>query len=487
MDIKKRKTRDVRPSIAVSLMPVIALLGSLVVTLVIKGSESILTFSPYLLGGSALLGVILTAMTTSRPWKLMLYGIAKSASQILPALPILLLIGTLSAAWMLSGTVPLMIDFGLKILTPQLFLPAVCAVCAVISVVTGSSWTTIATIGVAFMGIGTIMGISAPWVAGAIISGAYFGDKISPLSDTTVLAASTVNVDLFSHIRYMMITTIPAITIALLVFLLAGLSFGPTGDMVSGSIQHTLSETFSLSPWLALVPVITIIMIALRMPTLVILGAGTITGIAAMWIFQPGIIDMITDGGNINALWASLRAVLSATEFSTGDAAFDELASTSGMAGMMPTIYLILAAMAFGGAMIGSGMLKVLTLAFISRLKRPRSLVGATVSSGFLLNCFTGDQYISLVIGGNIYRPSYRRARLKPVLLSRSLEDSVSVTSVLIPWNSCGMTQATVLGVSTLAYAPYCIFNILSPLMSVLFAWLGSRMFRRIAVVPMEA
>lgn len=476
---------SVRPSVIVSLIPVIVLLVSLVATLLVMGSDSILSMSPWLLGISALTGFGLTLATTSRPLKLMWYGLVKSARQILPALPILLLIGTLSATWMLSGAVPLMIDTGLQLLHPRFFLPAVCAVCAVISVVTGSSWTTIATIGVAFMGIGTIMGFSPAWVAGAIISGAYFGDKVSPLSDTTVLASSTVNVDLFSHIRYMMITTIPAFAIALIVFLAAGISGGSAASPVVGSMTETLRETFNLSPWLALVPVITCVMIAFRLPTLIILGVGTLIGLASIWLFQPGIIEMITDGGAKGAIEASLGALLSATEFNTANTAFNDLASTSGMAGMLPTIYLILAAMVFGGVMIGSGMLKVITLAFVSRLRRPRSLVGATVCSGLFLNICTGDQYISLVIGGNIYRPAYHRASLRPELLSRSLEDSVSVTSVLIPWNSCGMTQATVLGVPTLVYAPFCIFNILSPVMSVLFAWLGSRMYHRLAVVPL--
>ncbi len=473
----------VRPSTFVSLVPVLLLLICLVATVVIKGSDSILSLSPLFLCLSALTGLVLTRLTTSRPWKLMWIGLVKSARQILPAVPILLLIGTLSTTWMLSGTVPLMIDSGLKLLHPQLFLPAVCAISALVSVVTGSSWTTIATIGVAFMGIGTILGFAPAWVAGAIISGAYFGDKISPLSDTTVLASSTVNVDLFSHIRYMMITTTPAIAIALIVFLIVGINGSTEGSAASSDMPEALRSVFNLSPWLWIVPLITCIMIALRLNTLLILAVGTLTGLLSIWIFQPGIISMITDGGAESSGKATLHALIASTDLTSGNKALDDLASTSGMLGMIPTVYLVLTAMMFGGVMIGSGMLKVITQSLTSRLRRRSSLVGATVCSGLFLNSCTGDQYISLVIGGNIYKAAYNRAGFRPELLSRTLEDSVSVTSVLIPWNSCGMTQSTVLGVATLAYAPCCIFNIMSPLMSILFAWIGSRRFRRVPSV----
>ena len=481
-----RLAMRVRPSIVVSLIPILLLLVCLVATLIISGPDSILSLSPVFLCLSAILGLILTRTTTSRPWRLMWYGLVKSARQILPAVPILLLIGTLATTWMLSGTVPLMIDTGLQMLSPRLFLPAVCAICALISIVTGSSWTTIATIGVAFMGIGTILGFSPSWVAGAIISGAYFGDKISPLSDTTVLASSTVNVDLFSHIRYMMITTTPAIIIAMIVFLIVGLNGATSDNSMASEMPAALNAVFNMSPWLWAVPVVTCIMIALRLNTLLILGVGTLTGFVSMWLLQPGIISMITDGGSVNGLSASIHTLLANTDFNTDNSTLNDLASTSGMLGMMPTIYLVLSAMIFGGVMIGSGMLKVITLSLTSHLRRPGSLVSATVCSGLFLNTCTGDQYISLVIGGNIYKSAYHRAGFRPELLSRSLEDSVSVTSVLIPWNSCGMTQSTVLGVSTIAYAPCCIFNILSPVMSVVFAWLGTRLFRRIAVVPIR-
>lgn len=476
----------VEKNTAVSFVPVIVLLGTLVATLIVKGADSILDLSPLLMGIASAVALVLGLTVLRRPVRLLRLGMLKSARQIIPAIPILLLIGTLSATWMLSGTVPLMIDFGLSILHPRFFLPAACAVCALVSVVTGSSWTTIATIGVAFMGIGTIMGFQPAWVAGAIISGAYFGDKISPLSDTTVLASSTCNVNIFTHIRYMMITTVPAMTIALIVFMLVGLNGSDGTAAAANDIIASLRNIFNMSPWLWTVPAITCLMIAFRLPTLVVLATGTVTGLAAMWIFQPTVTASLTEGG-VSAVMASVKALLSSTSISTGNAMLDDLTATSGMAGMLPTIWLILSAMIFGGMMIGTGMLREITNTFVRPLRRPIHLVMATVSSGLFLNSSTGDQYISLVIGGNLYRPAYHRAGLRPELLSRSLEDSVSVTSVLIPWNSCGMTQSTVLGVSTIAYAPCCIFNILSPVMSVAMVWLTSRLRLSFATIGRRA
>ncbi len=472
------RSRATTPSVGVSVIPFASLIVALTATVVLRGADAVLDFSPWILGGSALLAFLLTVLTTRRPVRMMWYGLLKSARQIIPAIPILLLIGALASTWMLSGTVPLLIDEGLQLLNPRFFLPAACAVCALISVITGSSWTTIATIGIALMGIGSILGLSPAWVAGAIISGAYFGDKVSPLSDTTVLASGTCGVDLFRHIRNMMITTVPAMSIALIVYLIVGLV--NTGDATAdnaAAVTDALRSTFNLSPWLAIVPLITCVMILMRMKTLLILAVGAATGLVAMWLTQPSICASI--GGTV--IEASCRAVFLPVEMNTGNETLDALASTSGMVGMLPTIYLILGAMLFGGIIIGSGMLKVLTSFFISRLKRRRSLVSATVCSGLFLNMVSGDQYISLIIGGNVYRAAYSRAGYRPELLSRSLEDSISVTSVLIPWNSCGMTQASVLGVATLIYAPFCIFNIMSPVMSVVIAWISDRADERSA------
>lgn len=407
-------------------------------------------------------------------------GFRKSAKQIIPAYPILILIGTLSATWMLSGVVPMLIDYGVRMLYPPAFLPLACMVCALISVVTGSSWTTIATIGVAFMGIGTVLGYPAPWVAGAIISGAYFGDKVSPLSDTTVLASSTVGVDLFTHIRNMMITTVPAIAIALCVYALVGWFTPIQSQNQIGEITQAIRSTFNLSPWLLLVPVTTCVLIALRVNTVITLATGTVAGLIAAIIFQPQLFAAVS--GDMSMPLASAKILFSGSELSTGNEVLDPLLSTSGAWGMMPTVWLVTSAMMFGGVMIGSGMLASITSAIIRKINRPGSLIASTVAGGCFLNATTGDQYISLIIGGNLYHSAYRRAGMHPRMLSRTLEDSISVTSVLIPWNSCGMTQSTVLGIATIAYAPCCIFNILSPIMSLAVAAVGNKINRRLAL-----
>lgn len=404
-------------------------------------------------------------------------GLRKSAGQILPAVPLLIFIAMISATWMMSGVVPAMIDYGVRYLNPTTFLATACIICAVVSVMTGSSWTTIATIGVAFIGIGKIMGYNECWIAGAIISGAYFGDKVSPLSDTTVVASSSCKVDLFDHIRYLMFTTVPAMSIALIVFLCVG--FATTATAVDTSATPLIAElrtTFNISPWVMAIPFIVVILIALKVKTLYTLAIGTALGIAGIFIFQPGILAAI-EGEGIHTITDHVAATLSLlwneTTVPASNPDLSSLLTTGGILGMTPTIILVLSAMLFGAAMIGTGMLAVIAVSFTRHLKKRTSIVGATVGSGLFLNACTADQYLSIIIGANMYRDVYRRYNFEPRLLSRTIEDSVSVTSVLIPWNSCGITQSTVLGVATLAYLPCCIFNILSPLMTLLLAWTG--------------
>lgn len=463
--------------LAVALLPVILLLASLITLIIVEGAGAVQDWSAPVLLGAAAFSCLVSVVFYRRPLKAIMIGMNKSFRQILPSFPVLLLIGAVSATWMLSGTVPLLIDYGLKVLNPTLFLFITCATCSVISVLTGSSWTTIATIGVAFMGIGTVMGYSDGWVAGAIISGAYFGDKVSPLSDTTVLASSSTGVRLFTHIRYLMITSVPAMTLALAVFALAGVFSLTDSEINAIEIEHALETTFSLTPWLLLVPAITVTAILMRFNTNIVLVVSALAGLAATFICQPGIIGIFTDAGHSLAGTAS-TIIFTSTSITTGNDLLDQLAATGGMAGMLPTVSLVAAAMVFGGALMGSGMLSAITEAFTRRLDGPRSIVSATVASGLFLNSCTADQYLSIIIGGNLYRKIYNRNRLESKLLSRSLEDSVSVTSVLIPWNSCGVTHSAVLGVSTLVYLPYCLFNILSPLMSLAMAWTGYRIRR---------
>ncbi|MDE6581583.1 MAG: sodium:proton antiporter [Duncaniella sp.] len=450
------------------------LLGTLLIILCTAGADAISQYSTEALLGSAILSVALAAMTGCLSRRGMTVGFRRSARQILPAVPMLIFIATVSTTWMLSGVVPTLIDYGISIINPTLFLMTTCVVCAGISVLTGSSWSTIATIGVAFMGIGTVMGFSAGWIAGAIISGAYFGDKVSALSDTTVVASSTCGVDLFDHIRYLMITAIPSMGIALIVFTMVGVFTHATPDATSADILHHLESTFVISPKILIIPVVTAAMIMLRVPTLLTLALSSAMGLAGIFIFQPQLVARLMEtAGDHNYLSLIGNILWSETSMSTGYELLDNLVTTGGITGMLPTVALVLCAMTFGTAMIGTGMLERITRAFTGSLRRRVSIVGATVGSGLFLNSCTADQYLSIIIGGNMYRNLYRRYGMEPRLLSRTLEDSVSVTSVLIPWNSCGVTQSMVLGVPTLAYLPYCVFNYLSPIMSLAVAITG--------------
>ncbi len=327
------------------------------------------------------------------------------------------------------------------------------------------------------MGIGSVMGYSSAMVAGAVISGAYFGDKMSPLSDTTVLASSACNVDLFRHIRYMMLTSAPAMAVALGVFLLLGLFTDTAPAVKSIEMIGHLQHTFNITPWTMLIPAFTITVIAMRLSTIATMGLSALAGFIGMFVFQPQIIDALMPSMDSipHAIGQVTSILWNGSSLSTGHGQLDGLVATSGVTGMLPTIFLVLTSMVFGAAMIGTGMLSAITHAITRHLRKRTSIVGATVSSGLFLNACTADQYLSLIIGGNMYRNVYRRFGLEPRLLSRTMEDSVSVTSVLIPWNSCGITQSTVLGVATISYLPFCIFNIMSPIATMIFAWTGYR------------
>ena len=455
------------PSLGISAIPLAVLLVALPTVIILRGADAVGEIGPWILLTCAVLAISLAALGRTATRRALRVGFLRSASQILPAIPILVCIAMVATTWMASGVVPTLICYGLDILSPTLFLMLACMVSAAISVLTGSSWTTIATIGVAFIGIGEVMGYSTPWIAGAIISGAYFGDKVSPLSDTTVVASSAAGVDLFRHIRYMMVTTVPSIIIALIVYLIVGLTGNhEPGAVNPGQMTDAIHATFNVTPWVLTIPAITVLLIVLRVNTMLVLFISALLGGAGVFIFQPQF--GMGAGEILLSFWKGVH-------FSTGIPSLDDLVATGGILGMTSTIFLVLCAMIFGGAMIGTGMLSRITAAFTASLRKRTSIVGATVSSGLAMNCLTADQYLSLIITGNMYRGLYHRFGLEPRLLSRAMEDSVSVTSVLIPWNSCGITQSTVLGVSTLAYFPFCIFNILSPIMSVVIAWIGYR------------
>ena len=470
------------PSPLLSLIPILVLVALLFVTIRTFGSDALSGGSQVvLLTATALCCVI--AMTYSRvSWQTLEHAMVNNITGVATALLILLIIGALSGSWMISGVVPTLIYYGMQIIHPNFFLTSTCLICAIVSVMTGSSWTTIATIGIALLGIGQAQGFEEGWIAGAIISGAYFGDKISPLSDTTVLASSVTGTPLFKHVRYMLITTVPSLLIALIIFTVAGLTHEATAGEQIAQYAAGLSQTFHISLWLLLVPFITGILIAKKVPSLITLFvSAAMAGICAL-IFQPHLLHEIA-GAETNGLQSAFKGLLitfyGSTGIETGNTALNDLVATRGMGGMMDTIWLILCAMCFGGAMTASGMLQSLTSVFLRFMNRTVGLVASTVASGLSMNICTADQYISIILTGNMFKDIYKQKGYESCLLSRTVEDSTTVTSVLVPWNSCGMTQATILGVPTLTYLPYCFFNLVSPFMSILIAALGYKITKQ--------
>ena len=416
------------------------------------------------------------AIIRGTPWSKILEGIRSSISDTLPALLILLLIGALAGTWLISGIVPAMIYYGLQIVNPTYFLIAACIVSAIISLVTGSSWSTIATIGVALLGIGKAIGMSEAMVAGAIISGAYFGDKMSPLSDTTNLAPAMAGVDLFTHIRYMSYTTIPSICITLIIFLFLGLNLDTqtSADDIS-IIQNAINSKFNISIWLFSVPAIVIGLIIKKIPAIPALFIGTILGGIAAIVFQTEIITELGQSNNYfqNSFTVLMDAMARDVNIVTENSMINELLSTGGMNGMLNTVWLILCAMCFGGSMEASGFLNKLSTSFMKMATNTASLVATTTGTCVFFNLTASDQYLSIIVPGKMFSESYKKNGLAPENLSRTLEDSGTVTSVLIPWNTCGATQASVLGVSTLTYLPFCFFNIISPFMTMMYAIIG--------------
>ena len=464
------------PSPLLSLVPILVLVALLFVTIRTFGSDALSGGSQVVLLTTTAVASLLAMIFCKVKWRDIEEAICKNILGVATAIIILLLIGALSGSWMISGIVPTLIYYGMQIIHPSFFLASCCVICAVVSVMTGSSWTTIATIGIALMGIGEAQGFATGWVAGAIISGAYFGDKISPLSDTTVLASSVTHTPLFSHIRYMMLTTIPSMVITLIIFTIAGFTHTSNASGQIAEFAASLNESFNISLWLLIVPVVTGILIAKKVPSLITLFISTaMAGVFAIF-FQPHLLQEVAGASvaDASSLFKGLfMTFYGSTQIDTGNEALNSLVATRGMAGMMNTIWLIICAMCFGGVMTGSGMLRPLTAILLRFVRRTFPAVASTVGAGIFFNLCTADQYISIILSGRLFRELYARRGLEERLLSRSVEDSATVCSVLVPWNSCGMTQATVLGVSTFVYMPYCVFNLVSPLMSLIVAAAG--------------
>ena len=415
-------------------------------------------------------------------WEELQRGIVKSIKSALPAILILLVIGSLAGTWMISGIVPTMIYYGLKVLNPTFFLVAACIVSAIVSISTGSSWSTVATVGVALLGIGSAMGINEGMVAGAIISGAYFGDKMSPLSDTTNLAPAMAGTDLFTHIRYMALTTFPTMIITLVIFLVMGFFIdSDTNSKGVSELLVSLEHKFYISPILFLVPAIVIFMIVKKVDALPALLIGSVLGGIAAIIFQPEVIKEVSgvtaDYGK-SSYMAVMNAMGSKVSVVTENESINELLTTKGMAGMLNTIWLIVCAMCFGGVMEACGLLHKITSYIVQLAKSTGSLIATTAGTCVFFNATASDQYLAIVVPGRMFAETYKERGLKPENLSRTLEDAGTVTSVLFPWNTCGATQATVLGVATGSYWMYCFFNLLSPIMTILFGYFNIKIAR---------
>ncbi len=467
-------TKEIRtPNLFQAFIPILFLITFLVLNVYFFGEDTLSGANQIALLLAATIGGIV-AIYLGHNWYDVRKQVVKSISSAMPSMLILLLIGSLAGTWLLSGVVPAMIYYGLKILHPSIFLLASVIICAMVSLATGSSWSTVATIGVALLGIGNALGFSNGIVAGAIISGAYFGDKMSPLSDTTNLAPAMAGTDLFTHIRYMVFTTGPSILITMVIFLILGFTYDYSGG--EANVQTTLNaieNTFNITPWLFLVPIILIIIIVKKMPPLPALMAGTLLGGAFAIIFQPHVVNQvsgITTSYTMSSYVAIMQSMFGDISIITEDVQVNDLLSTHGMAGMLNTIWLILSAMIFGGVMEAAGLLVRITESVIRFAKTTGSLVATTVGTCLFFNITAFDQYISIVVLGMMFAKTYRDRGLKPEVLSRALEDSGTVTSVLIPWNTCGATQSAVLGVPVLTYLPYAFFNIISPFMSIFMA-----------------
>ena len=455
-----------------ALVPVVALVGMLAYNVLVYGDEALSGSNQFiLLLGGAVAAVV--GIFNKVTFEQMLEEVSENIKSTAGAILILLLVGALSGTWLVSGIIPTMIYYGLQVLNPTIFLPACVVICAVISVATGSSWTTSATVGIALIGIADALGVPLGMTAGAVLSGAYFGDKISPMSDTTNLAPAMAGTDLFTHIRYMLLTTTPTIIITLLVFIVIGFNLETHGTADTHEILQAVKASINISPWLFVVPVLVIFLIVKKTPPLVALLIGTLLGGVFALLFQPSIITAIGGGTTLNfetGYKGIMNAITVETSIPTDNEALKGLFTAGGMTKMLGTIWLILCAMTFGGIMDAIGALATISRSLLKLFHTTFGLFASTVASCLAINLTASDQYLSIVVPGKMYAKAFKDKGLAPENLSRTLEDSGTVTSVLVPWNTCGAYQSSVLGVDTFHYAGYAVFNWLSPFMTLLFA-----------------
>ena len=455
-----------------ALIPVVVLVAMLAYNVFVYGDDALSGSNQFilLLGGSV---AAIVGFFNKVSYKKMIEEVANNLKSTTGAILILLFVGALAGTWLISGVIPTMIYYGLKLLNPTIFLPATVIICAVISIATGSSWTTSATVGIALVGIGGALGIPLGMVAGAVLSGAYFGDKMSPLSDTTNLAPAMAGTDLFTHIRYMTYTTIPTIIVSLIVFIILGFTFDTTGQADTEAILISIKETFHISAWLFLVPAVVIFLIIRKTQPLIALLIGTLLGGLFAIIFQPEIVMNITEAEQLDfrsAYQGVMNAITVDTAIETNNAELNDLFSSGGMSGMLGTIWLIICAMVFGGVMDAIGALSRISAALLKLAHTVFGLFASTVASCLVLNVTASDQYLAIVVPGKMFSKAFKEKGLAPENLSRTLEDSGTVTSVLVPWNTCGAYQSGVLGVGVEEYFVYAVFNWLSPIMTLIFA-----------------
>ena len=469
------------PTLIESFLPIIFLVIFLSINVTVFGDDALSgSIQIVLIFSSAIATVI--AFNLGFTWVEIQKGIQNSINSAIPSILILFLVGSLAGSWLLSGIVPALIYYGIQILNAKIFLFAACIICIIVSMATGSSWTTSATIGIALIGIGKALNIPEGLIAGAILSGAYFGDKMSPLSDTTNLAPAMAGSDLFTHIKYLSITTFPSIIISLIIFIIMGMNISSDVNIDNASlISSSILDKFYISPILFLVPFTVIFLIYKKIKAVPSLFVGVVLGSVFALIFQPDLVREVS--GNLSKDWTSLfigimKSLYGSISISTSNELVSDLLSSSGMYGMLGTIWLVVSAMIFGGVMDKAGFLNVISSLILKKVNSAGSLVTSTAGTCIFFNLTASDQYISIVVPGKMYSKIYKDKGLAPENLSRTLEDSGTVTSVLIPWNTCGAYHASVLNVSTLTYLPYCFFSIISPIITILIAYLKIRIKR---------
>jgi NhaC family Na+:H+ antiporter len=470
MDTNIKRNKEL--SITEALIPVVALIAMLGYNVAVYGDEALSGSNQFvLLLGAAVAAVV--GFFNKVSFTKMMEEVAENIKSTVGAILILLMVGALAGTWLVSGIIPSMIYYGLQILSPAIFLPATLIICSIISIATGSSWTTSATVGIALIGVGGALGFDLGMVAGAVISGAYFGDKLSPMSDTTNLAPAMAGTDLFTHIRYMTLTTIPTYLITLIIFICLGLSVEINGNVDIASLLSDIEASFTISPWLFLVPVIVIGLIIKKTEPLIALLVGTLLAAIFSIIFQPQIINQIAGVEQMtfeSGYKAVMDAITGKVVIQTENKTLADLFTSGGMQKMLGTIWLIICAMVFGGIMDAIGALSRISQTLLKMAHTTFGLFASTVGSCMALNITASDQYLAIVVPGKMFAKAYEDKGLAPENLSRTLEDAGTVTSVLIPWNTCGAYQSGTLGVSTIDYLPYAFFNLMSPFMTLIFA-----------------